>query len=159
MANSNLFESTAKSRVTQIFQFLRAFYSLKTKTILQISDQPWTQWIRDIPSHECVWVASDSDLQIARPQPLGLLDHALAGPFRPGRYQGFLGNRQPRSTPGPQVRVREGSDTHTLERRSSAAFVTVDASTEVTYQTPAVFGAEQHSPKPLFSTRRWRQRC
>ena len=69
MANSNLFESTAKSRVTQIFQFLRAFYSLKTKTILQISDQPWTQWIRDIPSHECVWVASDSDLQIARTLP------------------------------------------------------------------------------------------
>tara|TARA_B100001179_G_scaffold228488_1_gene212610 strand:- start:1557 stop:1952 length:396 start_codon:yes stop_codon:yes gene_type:complete len=31
----------------------------------------------------------------------------------------------------------------------AGAFVTVDASAEVTYQTPAVFGAEQHSPKPI----------
>jgi len=63
--------STAKSRVTQIFQFLQEFYSLRTKTVLQISDQPWTQWIRDIPSHECVWVASDSDLQISRALTVG----------------------------------------------------------------------------------------
>jgi hypothetical protein len=31
----------------------------------------------------------------------------------------------------------------------AGAFETVDASAEVTYQTPVVFGAEQHSPKPI----------
>ena len=56
-------ESTAKSRVTQIFQFLKAFYALRTKTILQVADQPWTQWISDIPDYAGVWVATESDLQ------------------------------------------------------------------------------------------------
>ena len=31
----------------------------------------------------------------------------------------------------------------------AGAFVTVDALAEVAYQTPAVFGAEHHSPKPV----------
>ena len=57
------FDSTAKSRVTQIFQFLRAFYALRTKTILQIADQPWIQWLKDIPDHESVWIANEADLQ------------------------------------------------------------------------------------------------
>jgi len=151
VANSNLFESTAKSRVTQIFQFLRAFYSLKTKTILQISDQPWTQWIRDIPSHECVWVASDSDLQIARPQPLGLLDHALHSPVHFGlediRVSEEIGNLGPH--PALKLWSKEvrtpalgNADLPSL----AGAFVAV---AEVAYQTPAVFGAEHHSPKPV----------
>ena len=79
MAASNpIIESTSKSRVTQIFQFLRAFYSLRTKTILQIADQPWIQWLRDLPDHECIWVANESDLQQSPTSLLGGMDEGVS---------------------------------------------------------------------------------
>ena len=58
--------------------------------------------------------------------------------------------------PGPHPALKlwpRGVRTPTLGNADlpppAGAFVTVDASAEVTYQTPAVFGAEQHSPKPI----------
>lgn len=54
--------SDAQSRVRQVFDFLKAFYGLRNKTILHVSEYPWSIRLSDIPDHESVWLARDSDI-------------------------------------------------------------------------------------------------
>ena len=39
----------ARSRIRRIFQFLDAYVQLRNPVVRQISEQPWTLWLRDLP--------------------------------------------------------------------------------------------------------------
>ncbi len=45
-----------RTRVRQIFRFLKDFNGLKNPLIRQITEQPWVMWLKDLPEHPCVWI-------------------------------------------------------------------------------------------------------
>ncbi len=44
----------AKKRVTQIFRYLENLNQLRNPAVVQIEEQPWRLWSRDLPDHESV---------------------------------------------------------------------------------------------------------
>lgn len=49
-----------RERITQIFRFLQAFDQLRNPVIRRVQDQPWVQWLRDLPDHPAVQMAEVS---------------------------------------------------------------------------------------------------
>ena len=41
--------NVARTRIRRIFQFLDAYVQLRNPVVRQISEQPWTLWLRDLP--------------------------------------------------------------------------------------------------------------
>jgi len=55
---------TARGRLLQVFEFLRAFNQLRNPVKRQVKEQPWLLWLRDLPAHPSIhpiFEASDSD--------------------------------------------------------------------------------------------------
>jgi very-short-patch-repair endonuclease len=44
----------ARARIRRIFQFLDAYVQLRNPVVRQISEQPWTLWLRDLPASPSV---------------------------------------------------------------------------------------------------------
>src|SRR5262245_8825856 len=46
--------NSARTRIRRIFQFLDAYVQLRNPVVRQISEQPWTIWLRDLPTSASV---------------------------------------------------------------------------------------------------------
>jgi very-short-patch-repair endonuclease len=47
-----------RSKIRQIFRFLKDFNALRNPVRRQISEHPWFMWLHDLPNHPCVWLRS-----------------------------------------------------------------------------------------------------
>ena len=56
-------DTDAHSKVTQIFEFLKAFASLRHSTVLQITDHPWWQWLSQLPEHESISITGEDEIK------------------------------------------------------------------------------------------------
>lgn len=96
MADFNESAGMGRSRVTQVFQFLKALNQANGPDKHQIQDQPWSLWLRELPRHPDVTVATyqsndseaDTDdnetiLRVRRPK-------LTKPPTPPGILQGWL---------------------------------------------------------------------
>ncbi len=45
-----------RNRIRQIFRFLKDFNGLRNPVTRQISEQPWSLWIRELPAHTSLWL-------------------------------------------------------------------------------------------------------
>lgn len=52
-----------RGRLTQLFQYLQALDRLRNPAIRQVKEQPWTLWLRDLPTHPCIRLhATEGDI-------------------------------------------------------------------------------------------------
>src|SRR5260370_1974014 len=45
-----------RNRIRQIFRFLKDFNGLRNPVTRQISEQPWSVWVRELPTHTSLWL-------------------------------------------------------------------------------------------------------
>src|SRR5260370_36980154 len=45
-----------RNRIRQIFRFLKDFDGLRNPVTRQISEQPWSVWVRELPTHTSLWL-------------------------------------------------------------------------------------------------------
>ena len=55
--------TNAHSKVTQIFEFLKAFASLRYSTVLQITDHQWLQLLSQLPEHESISITQEDEIK------------------------------------------------------------------------------------------------
>ena len=56
--------SNAHAKVKQVFEFLKAFASLRFSTVLQITEHQWLQWISQLPEHESISITKEDDIKV-----------------------------------------------------------------------------------------------
>src|SRR5579883_1609326 len=62
--NSISSPENGRQRVKQLFHFLRALHQTRNPVRRDLKEYPFTLWLRDLPEHPCVYIASYSSREM-----------------------------------------------------------------------------------------------